>query len=144
MKPPPSLKMVMTPFPYSVERSAPLEEARYVMDQHNVRHLPVTDGHELVGLITDRDMRSVLALPMELKVASNLTVKDVYIPDAYVVDLNEPLENVLLTMAARHIGSALVTRQGNLAGIFTAVDACRCFGDYIRENFPRPDGDEAA
>lgn len=144
MKPPPNLKKVMTPFPYSVERSAPLAEARHVMDQYNVRHLPVTDGHELVGLIADRDLRSVLALPLSRRVVSNLTVRDVYIPDAYVVDLNEPIENVLLTMAARHIGSALVTRQGRLAGVFTAVDACRCFGEYIRENFPRPDGDEAA
>ena len=61
-----------------------------------------------------------------------------------MVDLNEPLETVLLTMAERHIGSALVTRQGRLAGVFTAVDACRTFGEYIRENFPRPDGDESA
>ena len=74
----------------------------------------------------------------------NLTVDDLYHADAYVVDLEEPIENVLLTMAERHIGSALVTRQGRLAGVFTAVDACRAFGESIQDNFPRPDGDEAA
>jgi acetoin utilization protein AcuB len=144
MKPPPSLKTAMTPFPYSIQRSASLEEARQLMDRHDVRHLPVTDRHELVGLVSDRDLRSVMARPARRKGAGALTVKDVTIPDPYVVDLNEPLENVLLTMAARHIGSALVTRKGRLAGVFTAVDACRCFGEYLRENFPRPDGDEAA
>ncbi len=144
MKPPPSLKKAMTPFPYSVERGAPLAEARQVMDQYRVRHLPVTEGHELVGIITDRDLRSALALPMNRRVVSNLTVKDLYVSDAYVVDLNEPIETVLLTMATRQIGSALVTRQGRLAGVFTAVDACRSFGEYIEETFPRPDGDEAA
>jgi acetoin utilization protein AcuB len=144
MKPPPSLKQAMTPFPYSIERSAPLAEARQVMDQHKVRHLPVTDGHELVGIVTDRDLRSALAVPMNRKIVSNLTVKDLYIADAYVVDLEEPIETVLLTMAERHIGSALVTRRGRLAGVFTAVDVCRTFGEYIQENFPRPDGDEAA
>ena len=144
MKPPPSLKKAMTPFPYTIERTAPLEQARRVMDRHNVRHLPVTDGHELIGLITDRDMRSVLALPMSRKIVANLTVDDLYHADAYVVDLEEPIETVLLTMAERHIGSALVTRQGRLAGVFTAVDACRAFGEYIQETFPRPDGDEAA
>lgn len=144
MKPPPSLKQAMTPFPYSVERSAPLAEARQVMDQHKVRHLPVTDGHELVGIVTDRDLRSALAVPMSRKIASNLTVKDLYIADAYVVDLEEPIETVLLTMAERQIGSALVTRRGRLAGVFTAVDACRSFGEYIQDTFPRPDGDEAA
>ena len=144
MKPPPSLKTAMTPFPYSVERSAPLAEARQVMDRYKVRHLPVTEEHELVGIVTDRDLRSALALPGSRKVAANLTVRDLYVADAYVVDLNEPLETVLLTMAERQIGSALVTRQGRLAGVFTAVDACRVFGTYIRETFPRPDGDEAA
>jgi len=144
MKLPTSLKKAMTPFPYTIERTAPLVRARQVMDQYKVRHLPVTDEHVLVGLITDRDMRSVMALPMSRKIVSNLTVDDVYSPDAYVVDIDEPIENVLLTMAERHIGSALVTRQGRLAGVFTAVDACRSFGEYIKENFPRPDGDEAA
>ena len=98
----------------------------------------------LAGLITDRDLRSALAVPMSRKIVSNLTVKDLYVPDAYIVDLNEPIENVLLTMAEKHIGSALVTRRGRLAGVFTAVDACRTFGKYIQETFPRPDGDEAA
>lgn len=144
MKAPPSLKTAMTPFPYSVQRSAPLEEARQLMDRHDVRHLPVTDRHELVGLVTDRDLRSVMARSAGRKAAGRLTVKDITIPDPYVVDLDEPLDNVLLTMAAQHIGSALVTRKGRLAGVFTAVDACRSFGEYIRENFPRPDGDEAA
>ena len=144
MKSIPSLKSAMTPFPYSVEHTAPLEEARALMDQHKVRHLPVTDGHELVGIITDRDMRSALSLPLSGEIVSTLTVEDVCVPNAYTVDLNEPIENVLLTMAEKHIGSALVTRKGRLAGVFTYVDACRCFGEYIRENFPRPGGDEAA
>ena len=83
-------------------------------------------------------------MPKSRRVVSNLTVSDVYVPDPYVVDLGEPIENVLLTMAEKHIGSALVTRQGRLAGVFTAMDACRSFGQYLRENFPRPEGDSAA
>lgn len=144
MKPPPSLKKAMTPFPHSVDCTAPLERARALMDQHKVRHLPVTDAHELVGIITDRDVRSTLSLTLSGKAVSTLTVGDACVPHAYTVDLNEPIENVLLTMAEKHIGSALVTRKGRLAGVFTSVDVCRCFGEYIRENFPRPDGDEAA
>jgi len=71
-------------------------------------------------------------------------VQDVHVSEVYAVELGEPLENVLLTMAARHIGSAIVTRHGRLAGVFTWVDACRCFGKYLQEAFPHPDGDEAA
>ena len=144
MKTRPSLAQAMTPFPYSIARSASLEKARQLMDQHGVRHLPVTEGRELVGVLSERDLRSVLFLPLGREKAAGLTVADVYVPDAYTVDLNEPMENVLLNMAERHIGSVLVTRKGRLAGIFTAVDVCRCFGEYIQENFPGPGGDAAA
>ena len=144
MKPPPSLAQAMTPFPYAIDRQASIEKARQMMDQHGIRHLPVTEEGDLVGVVSDRDLRSVLFLPLGRGSVGDLTVADLYVPDAYTVDLNEPIEEVLLAMAERHIGSALVTRKGRLAGIFTAVDVCRCFGEYLRSNFPRPDGDEAA
>lgn len=144
MKRPPSLKTAMTPFPYAVDIDAPLDQARQLMARHQVHHLPVTEGHDLVGVLTDRDITAALAGRSAADAASILKVRDLYIAEAYIVDLSEPLDNVLLTMAERHIGSALVTKHGNLAGVFTTVDACRSFGDYLRANFPRPDGNEAA
>ena len=99
MKRPPNLKTAMTPFPYSVKLHEPLERVQQVMEQHKVRHLPVTDGLALVGLITDRDMKAVLAVTSTPQKVHRLTVRDVYVSDAYIVDLNEPIDNVLLTMA---------------------------------------------
>lgn len=144
MKQPPKLKTAMTPFPYSIEPDASLTEARRMMEAHDVRHLPVTEDHALIGIITDRDLRAAPAPGKGRKAGGKRTVREVYVSDVYVVDLNEPIENVLLTMAERHIGSAVVTRKGRLAGVFTSVDACRCFGEYIRDNFRPPDGDDAA
>jgi len=140
----PSLINAMTPFPYSIELSAPLEKARGLMDEHRVRHLPVMDGRALVGIVSDRDLRSALAVPRGKRVASNLTVADVYVDEVYSVDLETPIEDVLATMAERHIGSAVVTRKGHLAGVFTATDACRVFAEFLSENFPRPDDGQAA
>ena len=54
------MKAVMTPFPYSVELDDPIAKARGLMDEHRIRHLPVKDGCELVGLLTDRDLKLVL------------------------------------------------------------------------------------
>ncbi len=146
MKKPPSLASSMTPFPYSVDQNASLEFAQQLMDQHKVRHLPVTEEHGLVGLITERDIRSAQRLHSGLSADRELTVNDVYISDPYIVGLHEPLDNVMLTMAERHIGSAIVTKNGKLVGMFTAVDACRSFGEFLRLQFPRldSDGDDAA
>ena len=144
MKKAPKLNTLMTPFPYSIERDAPLDDALRLMAEHDVRHLPVTDNHQLVGVITDRDVKGVAPVQDALERGDGLRVCDVYMPDPYVVDINEPLDNVLLEMAAQHIGSAVVTRSGRLAGMFTAVDACRSYGEFLREHFPRGGDDLVA
>ena len=140
----PTLKTTMTPFPYSVDLGASFDEASQLMGHHNVRHLPVTDNHNVVGVITDRDMTSAMHVRSKSGDAGLLNVKDLYIADPYVVSVDEPLDNVLLTMAERHIGSAIVTKAGKLVGMFTSVDACRSFGEYLREHSPRPTDDNVA
>ena len=142
MHKPPHLASAMTPFPYSIACDASLDDALRLMQEHNVRHLPVTEGRTVVGVLADRDLRA--ALQGRTQDASDLKVKDLYVADPYVVSLDEPLDAVLLTMAERHIGSAIVTRGGRLAGMFTTVDACRCFGEYLREHFPPVGGNDAA
>jgi acetoin utilization protein AcuB len=132
----------MTPFPYSIERDAPLTEALALMEAHKVRHLPVTEGRTVVGVLADRDIQA--ALHGTSCEEGALRVRDLYVDDPYIVSLDEPLDAVLLSMAERHIGSAIITKGGKLAGMFTSVDACRCFGEYLREQFPHPGGDEAA
>jgi acetoin utilization protein AcuB len=140
----PTLKTAMTPFPYSVDLDASFDEASQLMGRHNVRHLPVTDSHSVVGVITDKDMTSAMHVRSKSGDAGDLNVKDLYIADPYVVSVDEPLDNVLLTMAERHIGSAIVTRAGKLVGMFTSVDACRTFGEYVREHSPKPTDDDVA
>lgn len=138
---PPSLKSAMTPFPYAVALEATLDEAERLIAEHDIHHLPVTDEHDIVGIVTSQDLMSVGTGKRNRRA---MRVKDICVNDVYIVDLNEPIENVLLTMAERHIGSAIVTRQRRLAGVFTWVDACRCFGDFLRANISSPDGDAVA
>jgi acetoin utilization protein AcuB len=144
MNNPPTLTQVMTPFPYSVDINATFDEASQLMGHHNVRHLPVTDNHVVVGMITDKDMTSAMQLQSKSGDSGGLNVRDLYISNPYVVSVDEPLDNVLLTMAQRHIGSAIVTKAGKLVGMFTSVDACRSFGEFLRQHFPHSGGSEVA
>lgn len=144
MKHIPSIKAVMTPFPYSVDVNAPIEKAREFMQQRQIRHLPVTDGQNLVGVLTDRDIKLYLGPDFDYPNQKEATVKDVYMDKPYIVDLNERLDKVLKSMADKHIGSVLVTRHGKLAGVFTSTDACQSFADYLIDNFKPPGGNEAA
>ncbi|MBM2829674.1 MAG: hypothetical protein HW411_464 [Gammaproteobacteria bacterium] len=144
MKHLPLIKSVMTPFPYAIDIDAPIEEARAFMQRQNIRHLPVISGGKLVGVVSDRDIKLYLGPDLDYPKASETKVRDVYLDKPYVVDLNESLDNVLTVMAEKHIGSALVTRDGKLAGLFTATDACRSFAEHLRKQFRPSGGDEAA
>ncbi len=138
----PPVKVVMTTFPYSVERTEPLEDARDMMREHGLRHLPVTERHALVGVISDRDIRRVLASRLGLADVEALEVGDAMSDDLYAVALDTPLDEVLAGMAERHVGCAVVTRQGRLAGILTTTDVCRLFADHLAGH--RPGGNDAA
>lgn len=139
----PTIKSLMTPFPYSVEAEASLEEARAMMMEHGIHHLPVTHDGGLVGVVTGRDLG--LALDAKLRPAADdgLTVGDVC-TTPYVVETDERLDNVLLHMADQRIDAAVVLKDGRLAGIFTGTDACRGFGELLRQELPGGDGDQAA
>ena len=140
---PPKLKNVMTPFPYSVDVDAPVDEAERFMREHKIRHLPVMDKGVLKGVVSDRDIKLMLGPDFAYPNPRELKVGNVMIEDCYVVDLATPLRAVLRHMAEHRLGSALVTRRGKLAGVFTSTDACRAFADYL-EGTPPPEEDEAA
>lgn len=145
MKKEPRIKQLMTPFPHVIERDAALLEARRMMLEHRIRHLPVVHQHELVGLISDRDIKLMLGPEFDYPSPRELSVADVMVDTPYVVDLETALRTVLRHMAEAHIGTALITRAGRLAGIFTATDACRHFARWLEDEFPPPaPGDDAA
>ena len=140
----PSIGSVMTPFPCMVQVNASVLAARALMVEHEVRHLPVKDGSTLVGVLTDRDLKRALDPSLGLPPKEELFVRDVFVPDAYIVDVGEPLDSVLDHLSSQHIGSALVTKSGRLVGIFTLTDAARLFSRHLRSLFPCPSGDEVA
>jgi acetoin utilization protein AcuB len=139
----PSIKAVMTPFPWKVRLDDSLSHATAVMREHNIRHLPVTDGDQLVGIVTERDIGLVENAIRGSRETDSLQVSDACMLDAYVVDLSSPLDRVLAEMAERHIGSALVVKRGKLAGIFTSSDACHHFGRFLAQFFESGGNDAA-
>jgi len=144
MSPLPTLKTLMTPFPYAVDIEASLAQAQDMMTEHGIRHLPVTGEGQLVGVLTDRDLHRSRHGLQNRRTQADIRVRDVYVSEAYVVELTERLDVVLLQMATQHIGSALIVRRGKLVGILTTVDVCQGFGEYLRDRLPSRPDDEVA
>lgn len=132
----------MTPFPYSVEVDAPLADAHRLMRQHGFRHLPVTLGGEIAGILTDRDIKLILGPDFGSPDERDLRVRDAFVEQACIVAASTPVGKVARMMADRHIGSAMVTKNDKLVGIFTVTDACRALAGLLGED--EVDSGEAA
>ena len=66
----------MTPSPHCVQLDDSLLVARTMMVEHDVRHLPVKDGHQLVGILTDRDLRRALDSDLGMPPKDQLLVRE--------------------------------------------------------------------
>jgi len=108
--------------------------ARELMDELGVRHLPVVDEHERpLGMISERDIRIAEAVMGGREAAAEITVALVGTEEPFVVQRSAELGPVMLDMAARRMGSAMVVDpDGKVVGILTTTDACRIAGERIR------------
>lgn len=122
---------VMTASPLTVEMSDSVESAQKILVEKNIRHLPVTDSGKFVSVLSDRDINLALVANRGLEKASDMRVGDVCTLQTYTSNVSDLLANVVKDMANKHIGSVMVLDGDELAGIFTATDACRLLGDVL-------------
>jgi predicted transcriptional regulator len=119
----------MTRSPHTIRFDVPLAVAQQIMREKDIRHLPVVKDENLVGLLSERNVKAALVSPGGEK----FLVEDVMMPDAFVVSESTDLSQVLDEMAQERYGSAIIRdEQGNVTGIFTTVDACRYLSDFLK------------
>jgi acetoin utilization protein AcuB len=115
----------MTPCPQTIQRDATLADAREAMSRYGIRHLPVLDGHDLVGILSDRD----LAVAEKLSDVFRVAVAEIMSLDPYVAFPEAALVEVTAQMASHRYGAVVVVDRGNVVGVFTTTDALRAIGE---------------
>jgi len=143
MKKKPNLMSAMTPFLYSVTLDTLFSDARKLMKEHGMNHLPIMDEKKLVDVIARRDIKARKEIGLVKEDKSKLQIKDAYIAKPYIVDIHGPLENVLLAMTELRHSVTLVIKHEKLVGILTYLDVCRYMGNYLKEKFASIDNDAA-
>lgn len=120
---------LMTPRPISVSPNTPVDEARALMQQHRIRHLPVLDRGHLVGMVSDRDIRLVLPSPAtSLSVheigylLTRLTVAEIMTRSPLTIAPERPITEAVRRMLANKIGALPVVVGGELVGIVTRMN----------------------
>lgn len=128
MKQMPQIQKFMTAMPHTIGKDIPIKTALSKMRELRVRHLPVQEGGELVGILTDRDLKLASAFVD----AQDLTVEEVMTPDPYTVLPEASMDSVAFEMAEHKYGCAIVRQaNGKIVGIFTAVDGLRVLGETL-------------
>jgi len=113
----------MTSSPITIGRSQSLADAARRMHEHHIRHLPVLEGGYLFGILSERDIDLVEALPDVDP--DKVTVEEAMTQDPYTVAPGTPVREVVGAMAQHKYGTAVVMEEGRVVGIFTTVDAMR-------------------
>lgn len=124
------VKEIMTPNPITASPSDSLESAVALMLQKDVRELPVLDGDQLVGILTDRDLRGILGAGMS-EVDERMMDDSVLAREVASV-MSEEVETVFPNTSAgaaarllvdAKIGAVpVVSRQGFVVGILSVTD----------------------
>ncbi len=120
-----TLAEVMTPVPFVVKPEDTLALAQRIMSDRHIRHLPVVRDQELVGILSQRNVVSS---------EPHTTVAEAMTSHPYAVDLATPLGDVVSAMAARKLGSAVVTQEARVVGMFTTVDALKTLAGLLAQS----------
>jgi len=121
---------IMTTNPRTIEPSTPIFEAARIMRDENVGSLPITEGKQLVGTITDRDI-TIRAIA-EGRDPQGTTVQEIASRDLVTVDPQQDLDEALKLMAQHQVRRLpVVEEDGMLVGIVAQADVAKV-GDDVR------------
>lgn len=121
-----SIEAIMSTNLITVAPSATLAEARTLMHDHRIHHIPVVDEGKLIGLVTLTNVLaatdSFLRDPQNRIHANEIVVKDAMVPDVATVDINASLRSAALFIEKHKIGCLPVMDDDKLVGIITDTD----------------------
>jgi CBS domain-containing protein len=124
-----SIQDVMTSNPTTITTSTTIRDAARQMKSEDVGSLPIVDGDQLVGVITDRDI--AIRLVAEGK-SPETTVGEIASKDVVCVDPQQSLEEAARLMAEHQVRRLPVCEEdGRLVGILAQADVATSGHDSL-------------
>jgi acetoin utilization protein AcuB len=119
----------MTEAVLAVETYDSINIARQLMAKHRINQLPVLENDQLVGIVTDRDIRDAYPTSMLIgqaekidEFAEKYTVEEAMSHNVLTVRPETPLATAVGLLRHHRIGSLPVVKNKNLVGIITRSD----------------------
>ena len=115
------ISRLMTHKPTTVSSQDSLQTVATLMERGGFRRVPVVDGDNLVGIITDRDIRRHVGYLDSTKITAAMT------SDPKTVTPKMSVEDAARLMISHKIGGLPVIEDGKLVGILTTTDVLKAF-----------------
>lgn len=111
---------LMTPNPETVAPEAPLSEVAEIMRDADTGMVPVTEGEELRGVVTDRDI--VVRALAEGRDPDDCAARDVCTPDPLTAAPGDDLREVIRQMREADIRRIPVVDRKRVVGVISLGD----------------------
>lgn len=109
-----------------------LEDARKIFEEHAIRHIPIVENKEIVGMLSYSDLLKVGYADatddnknIDFSVFDWFTIKQVMAKDLYLVPSNSTVKEVGTLLADKDFHALPVVDDGELVGIVTSTDFIR-------------------
>jgi acetoin utilization protein AcuB len=104
--------------PVTTKRTTLIQEAAEIMKEHSIRHLPVVDDDQLVGFVTQTDLRQYFFPSM----VEDIPVHDVMVVNPITIDVSSSIDQAARLIHDYKIGGLPVMDKKKLVGVITASD----------------------
>jgi acetoin utilization protein AcuB len=141
------VKYWMTPNVVTAAPNEGLRRAWTLLQEYDVRHLPVLEGDRLVGIVTDRDIRqalpsrvSALGVHELMVLLDRVTLREIMTKEIVTVSPDQSIPEAARLLVKHRIGALPVVDNGRLVGILTETDVLQAYlslGD-VSEMAPQP------
>ena len=125
----------------TVGPSESVDNAFKLMVEHDIRHLPIVDGGQVVGIVSDRDLLMIVCWLSAWKLLTERStsvgkkrVAELMSSPASVLSPDDTVERAARLMLQGHLSAIPLERDGRIVGIVTETDILRC---YLDDTLPR-------
>ena len=106
----------------SISPDTKLGDAYQLMQDKNIRHLPIVENNKLVGIITDRDLRLSTSKLAKHPFEPGEAVRNIMSYPVETTHPSDPIESAAQLMRELKIGCLPVVEDLQLVGIVTITD----------------------
>ena len=130
---------LMTIDPLTVTAAETVGKANELMAENNIRQIPVVNGRELLGIVTDRDIRAFLSEalvgePEARESALGTAVGDIMTTEPLSIAPDDDLKDAVEMLIEQKFGAIPVVDEAEgVVGIVSYVDVLRNYLERLQE-----------